>query len=436
MVCFSGATCHAPTCVGYRSREHRTGFMSNTIEEKSTPLWQKVALIGGGTVFAVALVIVILLLFPNLLVEDMLSRGEAGTTLEVTFRLSDGDYFVHQKGRIRPPEEDTILGQYTLSWDENGFRVPAMQAEHYPIAAFGDSFTEGTTVATPWPDALASILGVPVANYGYRGYGPNEIAVTAEEFAGTEARTWLLYAHFSGNDLANANRALREDLVGRDPLNRVQWLANQAQGLAGSNIETREDGQYDYPMPVIIGGSFYEIALLEDLLWWQLAPEDGFFDNETMRIVEESLDKVAASVSDDTCKAMIFVPTKEQLYYPYIHKDVRQWVRGVARITAIEDDGEIGLIDKPLAEDDEAEFISRLGEQRDAMRQVAEEHGYLFIDLLEPFEQEAYERGLAGEELLYYQYDGHWTPSGHQLAAELIAEFMQEHSEDCPLDFD
>lgn len=404
--------------------------------EKSTPLWQKIALIVSGTAFAIVLMLLMLMLFPNLLSDDPLARDEAGTSLDVTFRMSDGDNFFHQQGRIRPPEEDIILGQYTLSWDENGFRVPAMQSEHYPIIAFGDSFTEGTTVAIPWPDALATILDLPVRNYGYRGYGPNEIAVTAEEFSGDDEHTWILYAHFSGNDLANANRSsLRQDLVQRDPLNRIQWLANQAQGITGSNIIISEDGQYDYPMPLIIGGGYYEIVLLEDLLWWQIAPEEGFLDNVSMNVVEESLDIVANSVSENTCRALIFIPTKEQIYYPYIHDDVRQWIRGIARITVIQEDGEIGLIDKPMTEEDEAQFISRLGEQRDAMRQVAEKQGWMFIDLLEPFQQAAYERGLAGEELLYYQYDTHWSASGHQLAAEIIADFMQSHSEDCPLGF-
>jgi hypothetical protein len=64
---------------------------------------------------------------------------------------------------------------------------------------------------------------------------------------------------------------------------------------------------------------------------------------------------------------------------------------------------------------------------------LAEQHGWLFIDLLKPFEEAALERGLAGQELLYFQYDGHWTPSGNELASQVIADFMREHSADCPL---
>lgn len=404
--------------------------------KQSTPLWQKIVLVLGGTLFAFVMVLGLLALFPNLVGnDDPLARNEAGTTLDVEFRLTDGDYFFHQQGRIRPPEEDTLLATYTLRWDENGFRIPAMQADTYPIAAFGDSFTEGTTVAMPWTDLLAQELNVPVENFGYRGYGPLEIASTAETYLGDDPRTWILYAHFSGNDLLNANRALDTELIGRNPIGQVAWLARQSLGGEQAQVIESEDGQYDYPMPVIIGGSYYEIALLEELLWWQIAPEGGFLGTDTFNVVADALDTVANEAPSEACRAVIFVPSKEQIYYPYIHEDVRQWVRGIAR-TPVTNSGTVTLVDSPLAEEDEAEFIAHLGDQRDALRDLAEEQGWMFIDLLEPFQQEAFERGLAGEELLYYQYDGHWTPSGHELATEVIAQFMRDHSDECPLGFE
>ena len=337
--------------------------------KQSTPLWQKIALVAGGTLFAFVMVLALLALFPNLVGnDDPLARNEAGTTLDVEFRLTDGDYFFHQQGRIRPPEEDTLLATYTLQWDENGFRIPVMQADSYPIAAFGDSFTEGTTVAMPWTDLLAQELNVPVENFGYRGYGPLEIASTAETYLGDDLRTWILYAHFSGNDLLNANRGLDTELIGRNPIGQVAWLARQSLGGEQAQVVESEDGQYDYPMPVIIGGSYYDIALLEELLWWQIAPEGGFLGTDTFNIVGDALDTVASEAPADACRAVIFVPSKEQIYYPYIHEDVRQWVRGIARTPTI-NRGRINLVDNPLAEEDEADFIAHLGDQRDALRQ-------------------------------------------------------------------
>jgi hypothetical protein len=305
-----------------------------------------------------------------------------------------------------------------------------MTADSYPIAAFGDSFTEGTTVATPWPDVLAAELDVPVRNYGYRGYGPKEIASTAEEYAADNPRDWVLYAHFSGNDLSNSNRSLRDDLIDRNPLGRLEWLANQASEnaeLAQNAPQTSPDGQYDYPMPVIIGGNYYELVFLEDLLWWQVAPESGFQGTRTLEVIRESLHTITDQVSEDTCKAFIFIPTKEQLYYPYIHEDVRQWLRNIGRRGVVTDAGTIALRDAPVRADDEADFIDHLGDQRDAMRQLAEDNGWLFIDLLEPFKEE-----VAAGRLLYHRYDSHWNQDGHHLAASVIADAMQ-NADGCTL---
>lgn len=400
------------------------------MSEKKTPLWQKIALVVVGTAFGFGLLLLLLFLFPNLINSDPISREEAGTSLAVEFRLSDGDYFFHQMGRIRPPAEDTLLAAFTLTWDADGFRVPAVPAENYPIAAFGDSFTEGTTVAMPWPDLLAADLGVPVRNYGYRGYGPREIAETAKSFLGTEERSWVLYMHFSGNDLMNANNALDQELMGRNPIGQVHWLARQTLGQQATVVES---DHYDYPMPVIIGGSYYEIALLEDLLWWQVAPEGGFLGTETVNVVGDALDTVAANANENACRAFIFAPSKEQIYYQYIPEESRRWLRGIARQAVTGNNGRISLQDQPMSQEDEADFIAHLSDQRDAMRQLAEERGWMFIDLLAPFEEAALANGLAGQELLYFQYDGHWTPSGNALAAEVIAQTMRENSDTCPL---
>lgn len=405
-----------------------------TTPTTSTPLWQRFVLIIGGTAFAIVMVLLLLYLFPNIVGNDPLARGEANSSLDVEFWLTDGDYFFLQPGRIRPPENNELLASYTLVWDDDGFRVPTMQADSYPIVAFGDSFTEGTTVALPWTDVLASDLNIPVQNFGYRGYGPLEITTIAQNYMGDDERSWVLYAHFSGNDLADANRGIDDVLMNRDPFDQVAWLTRNVVAGTRAQVVESPDGQYDYPMPMIIGGSYYEIAFLEDLLWWQVAPDEGFLDTRTFDMVGDALNAVAEEAPVEACRAVIFVPSKEQIYYPYIHEDVRQWIRGVARETQVTSNGTVILVDNPLNEADEATFIEHLGDQRDALQQVAEAEGWMFIDLLEPFQQAAYERGLAGEELLYYQYDGHWTQSGHQLASDVIAAFMRDNADTCPLE--
>ena len=388
-----------------------------------TPIWQKIILILSGFIVSAALVIGALILFPGL-VPDVSSRAEAGTTLEVTFRESDGDTFVLQRGRVHPPAEDVVLGQWTLQWDDNGFRIPAMTADQYPIAALGDSFTEGATVALPWTDMLASLLNVPVQNYGYRGYGAIEMAEVAQEFLAESERSWVLYAHFSGNDLTNANRT---EAIERSPLERMEWLLRQA-GANAELMTIEPSADAIYPVPVIIGGSYYEIAFYEELLWWQVAPEGGFLSTQTFNTIGTALDTIAAQVSDTTCNAVIFIPSKEQIYYPYIYESSRNLFNQSFHRTVIDNDNRVVLEGATLAREDVDAYIARLGEQRDAMRELAQLHGWLFIDLLEPFEQ-----ATAQEQLLYYRYDGHWNQDGHNLAAQVIADFMQSYSDGCPI---
>ncbi|MGB1285722.1 MAG: hypothetical protein ACPG7F_04230, partial [Aggregatilineales bacterium] len=132
-----------------------------TTQATSTPLWQKLVLIVVSIIFSLLMVILLLRLFPQLLPGD--ERDYANMTLDVEFRLSDGDLFFHMPDDIRPipPEDDMLLSAHTMSWDEHGFRIPAQPADTYPIVAFGDSFTEGANVAIPWTDTLAANLDTP-----------------------------------------------------------------------------------------------------------------------------------------------------------------------------------------------------------------------------------------------------------------------------------
>jgi len=400
---------------------------TNAAASTRLKIGQILLLIAFGVGFAVAMLLLLLRLFPGLF-GDPAARAEAGTTLDVTFTYMDGDMWIHQRGRIEPPEENVVLGQYTLSWDENGFRIPAMTADTYPIAAFGDSFTEGTTVAAPWVDVLAAELNTPVQNFGYRGYGPHEIAQAAEQFLGENDRSWVLYAHFSGNDLWNANNAM--DQGARSPITQLDWLVRQAgDNVEMMNVETRESGVYDYPMPVIIGSSYFELVFLEPLLWWQVAPEEGFLDTATFDVIRSAMDTISENVNEDACRAIIFIPSKEQIYYPYIHPASRQYFDVAYEYPVVNAQGQVVMRKGELVREEVPEFISYLGDQRDAMLQLAGEQGWYFIDLLEPFQQAALQ-----EQMLYYIYDGHWNQEGHDLAARVIADFIRQHEDECPGD--
>lgn len=400
---------------------------ARAVEEQPLSLRGKLLLSALGVGAALALATLALALFPGLIAgETPYQRGSFGVSLEVEVRTTDGDMFAWFPGRIRPPDEDAVLAAFTLAWDADGFRVPARPAERYPIAAFGDSFTEAANVAFPWPDKLAEYLDVPVRNYGYRDYGPLEEARAVQEFAPKEPRAWVLYAYFSGNDLSNNNRTtLIEE---RSPFFLMPHLAARAAGVIATQQPLPTAEHYDYPLPVIIGGSYYELVFFPSYIWAQLAPPEGFEQSRTFQIVGEQLDVMAGAIPPETCRALIFSPTKEQLYYRYIYETDRQWIRGVGEEPYINEQGLLLWRSRPYSADEEPELLARLTDQRDAIaRLVASKPGWHFIDLLPAFE-EAVGRG----ELLYYPYDTHWNQAGHDLAARVIADYLRSVP-GCPL---
>ncbi|NJL92514.1 MAG: hypothetical protein HC915_01720 [Anaerolineae bacterium] len=159
----------------------------------------RLALVAVGVGFAFAMVQATLALFPDLTGETNLLNIRPGGERYI-FRTYDGDTFHHQPGAVRPPAENIVLEDHLRYYDDDGFREPAMRADHYPVIALGDSYTEGGEV--PWVDVLAEELDTPVRNLGWRGYGPLEMAAVMEQY-GQGDHEWVLIGFFEGNDLGN-----------------------------------------------------------------------------------------------------------------------------------------------------------------------------------------------------------------------------------------
>jgi hypothetical protein len=364
---------------------------------------------------ALALALLGLHLFPQLIPNADLRRPYAGQRIETHFRISDGNMYDALPGQVRPPASDDILASIVLAWDEEGYRLPQTSHKRYPVAVYGDSFTEGYNVTQPYSDGLAQALGVGVYNYGVRGYGPVEVAQVVSETAPRQVRRWVVWGFFSGNDLGDATRLLE-----RSPWEKLlRWMGWWT--LNDSAPKTNSEGRYTYPMPVIIGGSYYELAFLSYYLGVQVAPPQGFAASRNWQVLRAALDAIEAAVQDETCLALMFIPSKEQLYYPYIYPTEQRYLRAVAGKMALDEANSLYVDTTPI-EDSQAEaYIGWLEQQRDALQmELAARPRWLFVDLLPAF-REAVARG----ELLYYPMDTHWNQAGHDLAAAALALALQ-----------
>jgi hypothetical protein len=353
--------------------------------------------------------------FPGLLPQAN-ERQERNQTMQVAYRLSDGDLFFHQPGQVKPPPEDLLLSQHEVRWDEDGFRVPAMPAEEYPIITLGDSFTEAWMVASPWPDILASTRMTPVQNLSYRGYGPIEELEVMREFGG-EAHQWVLLAFFEGNDLQNIATSLTDS----DNPNLRAIVRDALQPERPPVVES-PTGDYKYPLALYIGSDFYELAFYDFYLWVLNGDLATYQDSRNLREFVRVLGEIQA-LAGDACLGVVYLPSKEHIYFPYAEPFGRRWVLEQGIETVLDSDGWLyGNLENLITVNFET-LVGRLGNMNQAVGEAVTGAGWHFIDLTPAFQ------AAAQSHMLYLTYDTHWNQDGHTLAGQTVADYLQTNEE-------
>jgi hypothetical protein len=345
------------------------------------------------------------------------TRGQANQSYEVIFRPTDGDLFRLLPERVRPPEDNAPVATFTMRWDADGWRVGANPSDSQPVAVLGDSFIEGYTAEFPLTDRLSDLLGVGVANYGFRAYGPVEEARAAAEFLPRQSRSTVVYAYYI-NDLNDALRGPKVDVS--TPL--LAWANLAAKFITTPAPVRDENGTVTYEMPVTVNlpTGTTEMAFFP-LFWsWLQAPDAGFYASREFVEVIRTMDAIDTA-APDACRLLLYIPPKEQVYFPYLEADYRASIlRDNYRLTLL-DDGRLRREAYPFDPDAEQDFIGALNGQRDALATAVESQmGWTLVDLMPAFSEAASEGAV-----LYFPYDVHWTQAGHDLAAQVLAEAIR-----------
>lgn len=367
----------------------------------------------GGLACGLVMILVLIRLFPNL---------EPGGQRFI-FTDLDGDTFRHQPGQVRPPAENRILEDVTRFDDADGFRRPVMRADFYPIIAIGDSFTDGGQV--PWTDVLAESLDSPVRNLGWSGFGPLEYARIMQEYGG-ENHEWVIVAYFEGNDLSNIETSWHnaQETGGVVQLNLTRVKAAPILDIRQANeytdIVLLENDAYLYPLTHSNpGGVPFEMAYISDYIWWLNGDLETYRDSRNIEELRGALQTIKAEAGN-ACVALVYVPSKEHVHFPLSDPEGnRRYVMENARELIPGHNGWLSFA--PVAPQDYATLEPRLENQQTVVREVAEESGLHFIDLL-PVMREAVKTGQPA----YYTYDSHWNLRGHKLAGETIAAYTAQ----------
>jgi hypothetical protein len=347
-------------------------------------------------------------------------------TYEVS--LSDGDLFHWMRGKIQPlsPDRDEVVASVRFTTDAHGFRNAPPERPTYDVVALGDSFTMAANVASPWPQQLAETAGRHVLNLGEAGAGPQQELAILRKYGLSKQPLWVIMAYFEGNDLYDAGSYARASPL---IITRVAWYfvtrAEAAQPT--SSEESNEDfasHSYLYPMTLTINGAELEIGFFSAYFAWATVSEDTIRQSRNYELVCETiLDALELSEAAEAQFLLVYVPSKESVYLPLLDEKA-----SLARV----------LGDVSMLELDSARFIQfapqpvsvelarhNTGAQASLLGEFAADHDIAFLDLSPTFQATA---GAGAQ--LYYPYDTHWNQSGHDLAAETIAAYLEAATPD------
>lgn len=359
-------------------------------------------------------------LFPGLIPDGRARAVDLGV---VQFTVGMGDIFVNRPGIVAPPEHpNDVLSEHRLTWDADGFRVPAHPASQYDVVALGDSYTEAANVALPWPDVMAEHSKLAVRNMGFRGYGPVEESRILHDYAVKTGARLVIVGFFEGNDLDDEVSARwRGEFI----LPNIARKAIAPFDPKAEAWKTDKTGPFQFPINVEINGVRHPLAFLDSYLTILNAERADYAQSDNIVSLEKTLqDMTQTANTAQTCLIFAYFPDKEHIYLPYVVPEDRAQLLSTIRDYHIERPGTL-LVDAPLKSSYE-QIMARLEYQHDAIAATLAKYHIPLVDLLPAFKAAA-----ARGEMLYYEYDTHWSQAGHNLAGQTIATYLTQHPTPC-----
>ncbi|HVP13605.1 MAG TPA: hypothetical protein VMV94_20690 [Phycisphaerae bacterium] len=314
----------------------------------------------------------------------------------------------------------------TFSIDARGFRN-ATALDRADVVVLGDSFVEGSHVSDehPWPVRLARLSGLSVYSLGVSGYSPARELATLRRFGTALKPSFVIFMLYEGNDFHSTTSA--------DEDSGFTW--GQLAGI------------YFKQSPIVKGldqailGAFGRIGSLErvkgsDVLSWlplrvpdsaegkryTFAPkqiseafktEEIFEDNRGWVAVSSVLQEMKETCDRNGIRLVIaYAPSKAYVVLPLaIDRLPAEKVWGFVRL---------GAKQMPV---DAKTFMSNLAELLGTRERVTrgwcEKRSIPFISFVEPLRQ-----ATAEGQQVYFTYDQHWTPPGHEIVARTVADFL------------
>ncbi|MHC4695108.1 MAG: alginate O-acetyltransferase AlgX-related protein [Planctomycetota bacterium] len=312
--------------------------------------------------------------------------------------------------------------------DERGFRNSTALDQH-DVVVLGDSFAEGSSVSDEhvWPVRLAKESGLSVYNLGMSGYNPLHYLHSLKQYGLALEPRFVLCLVYEGNDFRSAksdrkrlkpsvSKRFKTYLKQSPIIGAVDNLLIDTFGPINSHGPVKGSEVLDWlPLAIPAGPNANHYAFAPKQLRDLCESRDEFSRDKHWLNPRRQLREMNELCIEAGCRlVVVFAPTKAHVTLPAVAGDLP--ADKVRAFTALR-------YKKPLPEPEE--FLANLLERTDAresiMREWCQREGISFSSLTAPLREAA----LAGDHV-YYTYDQHWTPIGHEVVAEAVYKHLAD----------
>lgn len=317
----------------------------------------------------------------------------------------------------------------TLRTDARGFRNQTA-LEQYDVVVLGDSFAEGSGVSDEhvWPVRLAEISGLSVYSLGMSGYDPLHYLESLKHYGLDLEPQYVLCLLYEGNDFRSAktdrkrlkpsfSKRMKTYFKQSPLLGALDRLMIHTFGPIHCEGPVRGVEILDWlPLAIPEGPDARHYAFAPKQLRDLFASRDEFSRDKHWLNPRRQLGEMSQLCREVGCRlVVVFAPTKAHVTMPTVGD--RLPAPKVHAFMALRYKGRLPSPDT---------FLEILLERADAREAVVSDwcarEGIAFISMTEALREAA-----GGGKQVYFTYDQHWTPDGHEAVAEAVGRYLADH---------
>jgi len=375
--------------------------------------------------------------------------------VDIVLRISQGQFYVSKKTYYHRTPNRVIRGVFTdqpptaftypfapdgfadnnyiMTIDSRGFRNKTDLAE-YDIITIGDSFVEGSGLSDEqcWLPLLAKETGKTVYNLGISGGSPVTMLETLKKFAIDLSPKTIVCMLYEGNDFRASNFDPRKesrltlkffydssplrlsikkffiDVFG--PIN-----CNRRKGPAVRKSLTSKHSLYPVslmPLSLPADNPKYYTFKVKALAAHYIREQD-FLDSDGCKQTFEVLRQMKKLCDDNNIRLIVvYAPDKPNVLLPIAAESLSPQLLHAFLSLRVKD--------LPLPGELKKLILQRLPVIESATQQFCLSESIEFISLTQPLQEQ-----ILKSQQCYFTYDQHWTPVGHEVAASVIAAYLE-----------